>query len=169
VRRRFRIIIAKVMLATIGTRSVAAIAHHRLFRSSAPCNRLGASAPSASASAGMSHRNLIPTIVKGVIVVLAGAWFAFFSGETQSAELDPQLWDQYRSRFMTGDGRVIDKDNDPKGVTHTEGQGYGMLLAEAAGDRDRFELLWRWTPPALTGRLVFLEVRRVRRARRLCC
>jgi endoglucanase len=93
----------------------------------------------------MSRRTLIPIIVGGVIVVLAAAWLAFFSGETRSAELDPQLWDQYRSRFITADGRVIDKDNDPKGVTHTEGQGYGMLLAEAAGDRDRFEMLWRWT------------------------
>lgn len=63
----------------------------------------------------------------------------------QSAGLDPQLWGEYCARFVTADGRVIDKDNDPKGITHTEGQGYGMLLAEAAGDRERFDQFWRWT------------------------
>jgi endoglucanase len=89
----------------------------------------------------MSRRSLIIIIIvlACVIAALVAAWFAFFSGYAQSAELDPRLWDQYRSRFITADGRVIDKDNDPKGVTHTEGQGYGMLLAEAAGDRDRFD------------------------------
>lgn len=93
----------------------------------------------------MSRLNLIVVVLAGVIVVLAGARFALFSGKSPSPELDRQLWDQYWSRFITADGRVIDKDNDPKGVTHTEGQGYGMLLAEAAGDRDRFDLIWRWT------------------------
>jgi endo-1,4-beta-D-glucanase Y len=91
----------------------------------------------------MSRRGLGIFILGSVIVVLAGVWFAFFSGGPH--KLDLQLWDQYRSRFIAADGRVIDKDNDPKGVTHTEGQGYGMLLAEAAGDREQFSLLWQWT------------------------
>jgi endoglucanase len=93
----------------------------------------------------MSRRNLIVILLGGVMVALVAAWFASSSRIVHPARLDQQLWDQYRSRFITADGRVIDKDNDPKGVTHTEGQGYGMLLAEAAGDRDRFDLLWRWT------------------------
>lgn len=93
----------------------------------------------------MSRRGLGVLILGGVIVVLAGGWFAFFSGDTGPHKLDRQLWDQYRSRFITADGRVIDKDNDPNGVTHTEGQGYGMLLAEAAGDQRQFSLLWQWT------------------------
>jgi endo-1,4-beta-D-glucanase Y len=93
----------------------------------------------------MSRRSLGVYILCGVIVVLAGVGFAFFYSKTGPHKLDPQLWDQYRSRFITADGRVIDKDNDPKGVTHTEGQGYGMLLAEAVGDRTRFDQLWQWT------------------------
>jgi endoglucanase len=91
----------------------------------------------------MSRRGLSIIILGAVLVAIAGAWFVFFFGKTQ--KLDPQLWDQYQSRFITADGRLIDKDNDPKGVTHTESQGYGMLLAEAAGDRKRFDLLWQWT------------------------
>jgi endoglucanase len=95
----------------------------------------------------MSRRHLmvLGIILGGTLVSLAGAWCAVSPSEPQPAKLDQQLWDQYRSRFITADGRVIDKDNDPKGITHTEGQGFGMLLAEAAGDRDHFDLLWQWT------------------------
>jgi endoglucanase len=85
----------------------------------------------------------IVIVLGGVIVVLAGAWLVFFSGK--APELDPKLWDQYRARFITADGRVVDKDTDPKGITHSEGQGYGMLLAEAAGDREHFDRIWQWT------------------------
>lgn len=91
----------------------------------------------------MSRRGASVVILGALMVALAGAWFALFSGKTH--ELDPQLWSEYRSRFITADGRVVDKDSDPKGVTHSEGQGYGMLLAEAAGDREHLDLLWQWT------------------------
>ncbi len=59
------------------------------------------------------------------------------------ADLDPALWHDYREAFITGDGRVIDVGNG--GVSHTEGQGYGMLLAVAANDRATFDRLWGWT------------------------
>lgn len=59
--------------------------------------------------------------------------------------LDEKLWHTYAERFVTADGRVMDRDSDPAGISHTEGQGYGMLLAEAAGDRAAFERIWRWT------------------------
>jgi endoglucanase len=48
------------------------------------------------------------------------------------------LWESYRQAFIR-DGRVIDVDNG--GITHSEAQGYGMLLAEAAGDRPTFDRL----------------------------
>ncbi|BCX82848.1 endoglucanase [Methylomarinovum caldicuralii] len=52
------------------------------------------------------------------------------------------LWESYKTRFIQN-GRVVDTGN--QGVTHSEGQGYGMLLAVAAGDRPTFESLWQWT------------------------
>lgn len=52
-------------------------------------------------------------------------------------------WELYRSRFVTEEGRVVDDDNGS--ISHSEGQGYGMLLAVAAGDRTSFEKLWNWT------------------------
>lgn len=51
-------------------------------------------------------------------------------------------WWLYKSAFIEG-GRVIDRSN--RNVSHSEGQGYGMLIAIAADDRDAFEELWAWT------------------------
>lgn len=55
----------------------------------------------------------------------------------------PELWAQYKSRFVTESGRVVDTANN--GVSHSEGQGYGMLFAVAADDRAAFDRIWGWT------------------------
>jgi endoglucanase len=57
--------------------------------------------------------------------------------------LDREEWRLYQSRFITEDGRVVDTGNS--GVSHSEGQGYGLLLAVAYDDPIQFERLWRWT------------------------
>ncbi|MGX1309723.1 endo-1,4-beta-D-glucanase Y [Amorphus suaedae] len=49
-------------------------------------------------------------------------------------------WNAYRSAFMKPSGRVVDFENGM--VSHSEGQGYGMLLAVEAGARDDFALIW---------------------------
>lgn len=59
------------------------------------------------------------------------------------ANLEPTLWQEYKQAFISDDGRVIDIGNN--GVSHSEGQGYGMLLAAAANDRATFDQLWSWT------------------------
>lgn len=56
--------------------------------------------------------------------------------------LEAGLWQDYAQRFVR-DGRVIDTGND--GISHSEGQGYGMLLAVAARDRTAVDALWAWT------------------------
>jgi endoglucanase len=55
----------------------------------------------------------------------------------------PQAWIAYKQRFVTATGRVIDTANGQ--ISHSEGQGYGMLLAVAANDRPAFERIWGWT------------------------
>lgn len=52
-------------------------------------------------------------------------------------------WAAYRARFVTAEGRVVDNGNGD--VSHSESQGYGLLLAVAADDPDGFALIWRWT------------------------
>lgn len=55
----------------------------------------------------------------------------------------PELWTAYAARFVTPEGRVVDDVNG--GVSHSESQGYGLLLAVAAGDREAFRRIWAWT------------------------
>ena len=50
---------------------------------------------------------------------------------------EDEYWRLYRTRYIDG-GRVLDTGN--KDVSHSEGQGWGMLLAEANGDRRTFDL-----------------------------
>jgi len=52
-------------------------------------------------------------------------------------------WRLFKKRFLATDGRVIDDGN--AGITHSEGQGYGMLLAAAFRDRAAFDRIWTWT------------------------
>ncbi|WP_149537188.1 glycosyl hydrolase family 8 [Siccirubricoccus phaeus] len=59
-------------------------------------------------------------------------------------------WQQFRDRFITADGRVVDTGNGS--VSHSEGQGWGMLLAQAHGDRATFRLLYQWTRSTLKRR-----------------
>ncbi len=54
-----------------------------------------------------------------------------------------EAWRAYKARFVSEQGRVVDTANG--GISHSEGQGYGMLLAVAAGDREAFERIWTWT------------------------
>jgi endoglucanase len=59
-------------------------------------------------------------------------------------------WRAYASTFVTADGRVVDNANG--GESHSEGQGYGLLLAAMADDRNTFQLIWSWTDSHLKGR-----------------
>ena len=55
----------------------------------------------------------------------------------------PEVWAAYKTRFVTDQGRVVDTANNL--ISHSEGQGYGMLFAVAANDRHAFERIWGWT------------------------
>jgi len=61
------------------------------------------------------------------------------------------LWSEWSRRYLRPSGRVVDTAG--RGVSHSEGQGYGMLLAVAAGDRPAFDRIWGWTRANLGVRL----------------
>ena len=72
-------------------------------------------------------------------------------------------WQSYLTAFVSAEGRVIDTGNG--NISHSEGQGYGLILAALAEDRVGFERIlsftksdllvredglaaWRWEPDA---------------------
>ncbi len=63
---------------------------------------------------------------------------------------ESSLWREWRTRFVADAGNVV--DNSSGAVSHSEGQGYGMLLAAAAGDRATFDRMWTWTKSSLQRR-----------------
>ena len=52
-------------------------------------------------------------------------------------------WLAFRHRYVTPEGRVIDTGNG--NTSHSEGQGWGMMAAQAADDPDTFATLYDWT------------------------
>lgn len=54
-----------------------------------------------------------------------------------------QEWAHFKSRFMAPEGRVTDNMNG--GMSHSEGQGFAMLLAVRFDEPDSFARLLRWT------------------------
>ena len=83
----------------------------------------------------ISARRLL--LIAAVLLLLGGR-----SGLAQADTVDAE-WAKYRDHFVTEDGRVLDTGN--KAVSHTEGQGWAMLFAEAADDRASFAKIWGWT------------------------
>jgi endo-1,4-beta-D-glucanase Y len=59
----------------------------------------------------------------------------------------PDQWDLFKSRFLSADGRIVDNAN--KGVSHSEGQGWGLLFATIAQDEASFDLILDWTSRVL--------------------
>ncbi|PTN35624.1 glycosyl hydrolase family 8 [Desulfonatronum sp. SC1] len=52
-------------------------------------------------------------------------------------------WTVFKARFLTSDGRVVDRFQNS--VSHSEGQGYGLVVAALCDDRETFASLWEWT------------------------
>lgn len=52
-------------------------------------------------------------------------------------------WSDYKAGFISNDGRVIDYYKGD--ISHSEGQGYGLILAVLNSDRATFEKIWNWT------------------------
>jgi endo-1,4-beta-D-glucanase Y len=73
-----------------------------------------------------------------ILATLAAASLA-----PRGAAADAGEWRRFTERFLTPEGRILDTGNE--GVSHSEGQGWGLMLAAAAGDRDAFERIRAWT------------------------
>lgn len=61
---------------------------------------------------------------------------------------DDADWTSFKNRFVSSEGRVIDTGNN--GISHSEGQSYGMLFAVAFNDQASFDLINGWTEKNLS-------------------
>lgn len=80
-------------------------------------------------------------VVKTILLIIE-----FF----QPNRLPARDWSLFQENFISPEGRVIDTGNG--NVSHSEGQGYGLLIAEAYGDRKAFDRIWEWTQKNLQTR-----------------
>lgn len=82
----------------------------------------------------------------GILVIVTALMAVAGAARADDAVLAGE-WLKYRDRFVAADGRVCDTGNN--GVSHTEGQGWAMLFAEAFDDRATFDRIWHWTRDTL--------------------
>jgi len=75
----------------------------------------------------------------------AGFGHASAQGVLPRAAMDQARadWQSFRNRFLAPDGRVVDTGN--RNISHSEGQGFSMLMAVRADDRASFDRMWGWT------------------------
>ncbi len=60
-----------------------------------------------------------------------------------SAGATERDWARFKHDFIESSGRVVDPAQD--NISHSEGQGFAMLLAVHYGDQASFEQVWQWT------------------------
>lgn len=90
----------------------------------------------------------------------AAAALAFADSKAQAAgarfAIDDPDWASFKARFISADGRVVDTGNN--GISHSEGQSYGMLFAVTFGDQASFDLIKTWTATHLARRTDALHI-----------
>lgn len=73
---------------------------------------------------------------------------AALAGLARPAQAMPAAeWEAFKARFLHPDGRIVDTGNN--GVSHTEGQGWGLLFAVAFDDPAAFGAILDWTTSTL--------------------
>ncbi|TPG42575.1 endoglucanase [Sphingomonas koreensis] len=68
-------------------------------------------------------------------------------GKAVAASPTRDGWARFKAQFIQPDGRVVDIGNN--GISHSEGQGYALLLATTNDDRATFDRVLGWTERTL--------------------
>jgi endo-1,4-beta-D-glucanase Y len=94
-------------------------------------------------TSGKRFRFLTLAVLLAIALCTMAAGFLFLPKWIDPNRLDRQDWADFRRMFVSREGRVIDTGNN--NISHSEGQGYGMIFAVAYGDRATFDQMWNWT------------------------
>lgn len=79
--------------------------------------------------------------------VLLGGCLGLVAMPRRGSAAEAEPWEAFKRRFLLPEGRVVDSGNH--GVSHTEGQGWGLLFAATFDDRPAFDAMMRWTTATL--------------------
>lgn len=92
------------------------------------------------ASFGPSSKETFVNVQK--LISTNGDWVKIYKLLDRTEILLLGSWRQYKNRFITDSGQVIDPQS---GFTTSEGQAYAMLRALIVDDRQTFDIVWNWT------------------------
>lgn len=89
-------------------------------------------------------RNL-PPVLNHRALLISACWLlvAILLSASATAGATEAGWKRFKENFIQAEGRVVDAGQH--GISHSEGQGYAMLLAVHYDDRASFDRLWQWT------------------------
>lgn len=82
-------------------------------------------------------------------LALGAALFAS-AAQAQTCTAKWPLWQNYATRFVQADGRVLNSSHKPS-ESNSEGQSYAMFFALVGNDRANFDRLWNWTRVNMAG------------------
>ncbi|MBT9385021.1 glycosyl hydrolase family 5 [Pseudooceanicola sp. CBS1P-1] len=113
----------------------------------------------------MNRRTLLRGLAAGTTGLILGSGLELRPALAQDAA-DPGLpdaqapqtvadllvapWAAWKAAYLARDGRVVDALQ--QGASHSESQGYGLLLAAMMEDNPTFDLIYRWTEANLAVR-----------------
>jgi endo-1,4-beta-D-glucanase Y len=89
----------------------------------------------------MKRRMLLKSLAAFAGMSTAGG--ALARSDAQSVEDLRPIWEAWKDAFLRADGRVVDTLQQE--ASHSEGQGYGMVLASFFEDESAFERMFEWT------------------------
>lgn len=97
--------------------------------------------PASQSRAGSRRVAAACALLAAVVALVA---LAIASQSTSRAEADARTAARsFLDRYVNPNGRVVRRDQG--GDTVSEGQSYGLLLAQVAGDDAAFARIWHWT------------------------
>ena len=91
----------------------------------------------------MSAMSAVPRVMAVAACCALAAAAAGCGGAATAASPQQQAAARFLAKYARPDGRVVRLDQG--GDTVSEGQAYGMLLAQVAGDAAAFRRIWGWT------------------------
>lgn len=78
-----------------------------------------------------------------IMLTMAGTMTTAYGAST----ILPEEWSSYVENYVTDEGRVVDTANN--NISHSESQGYGLILSVLADDRDTFARVLSFTSTEL--------------------